>query len=277
MDYQQVLSDFAQLFGHMKQRLIEFLPHVMGAVAIFLVGLVVARFLRALTTRVLRNIGRLIADRKIQSRLHPARLERAAGVISSLLYWIVIFFFLTVATETLGLPVISTWLSGIASYLPKIMVAALIGVAGILGGMLLRDLITAAAASAGMSYANILGKSSQYAILTMTFLIGIEQIGIRIVFLTNLIIILIASMLLGTALAFGLGAMPSIRNILGSYYLQKMYRVGYTIRIGDIEGKIVQITPVAVILENSEGRIYIPAKKFNEMKSVLRRKEPQNE
>jgi hypothetical protein len=69
--------------------------------------------------------------------------------------------------------------------------------------------------------------------------------------------------------AFGLGARTSVSNILASYYLQKAYTVGQLVRIGETQGRIIRMTPTAVLLEASEGRIYVPAKAFSEITSVL--------
>jgi small-conductance mechanosensitive channel len=273
MNYNQIIEDIGKMFAQLKQSIIELLPNLLGAVAVFLVGFLAAFLLRALMRRFLKRIGSLIPHKKIQSRLHSANMEGPASVISNIFYWIVIFFFLATATEILGLPVVTTWLSGIAGYLPKILVAVFIGLAGFIGGGLLRDVVATTATSAGIMYGDILGRLAQYAILLMTLLIGIEQVGINITFLTNAIIVLIAAMLFGAALAFGLGARTSVSNILASFYLQKTYQAGNEVKIGGVEGLIVQITPVAVILETSQGQVYLPAKKFNEMASTLLRKD----
>lgn len=273
MDFHQIISDFGKIFTNVKQNLFNFLPNFFGAILIFFVGLIVAHLLRAITNRFFKNLGRLIPSEKAKNKLHPTRLEQPAVVISKILYWIVLFFFITVATEAMGLPVVTMWLSGIVSYLPKILIAVLIGAIGIIGGVILRDIIISAATSARIEYGDTLGKLAQYAILLITILIAIDQIGIDIAFLMSIIMILVAALLFGAALAFGLGARTSVSNILASYYLQKIYKVGHRVKIRDMEGEIIQITPTAVILETSYGQVIVPAKQFNEMTSVILKKD----
>ena len=198
-------------------------------------------------------------------------MERSAEVISKVLYWIILFFFLTAATEVLGLPVVTTWLSGVAVYLPKALVAILIGAVGVIAGLIVRDIVTSAAESAGIHYGRTLGSLAYYAILLVTLFVGIQQIGIEIQFLTILMTILLSGLLLGFALAFGLGARTAVSNILASHYIQRTYKEGHTIRIDGMEGKITRITPVSVILETQEGRANVPAKRFDEMISILLR------
>ena len=137
------------------------------------------------------------------------------------------------------------------------------------GGIIVRDFIRSTAASTNIMYGNVLGKLAQGVLLLVTILIGIEQIGIDVTLLNSLIIIVVGALLLGGALAFGFGAQSSVQNILASYYLQKVYKVGDRVKLGDIEGRIIKITPLAVILDSTDGQMCVPAKQFNQESSLL--------
>ncbi|MDY7031040.1 MAG: mechanosensitive ion channel [Thermodesulfobacteriota bacterium] len=269
MDYNQLLVDVVSLFSQLKKSIIEFLPHLFGAVVILILGFVAARLVRTLVARLIDNVYRLIPNKKIKDRVNQSLLERPISkVLSSILYWILIVFFVTAATETLGLPVVTTWLSGLTGYLPRVLTAVLIGFVGFIGGIIARDFITTAAASAGITYGNILGRTVQVTLLLITIIIGFEQIGIDMTLLMSLIMILTSALLFGSALAFGLGARTSVSNILASFYLQKTYQIGQTIKINETKGQIDQITPTAVILDSAEGTIMVPAKTFAEAISI---------
>jgi small-conductance mechanosensitive channel len=112
----------------------------------------------------------------------------------------------------------------------------------------------------------------QYSILLITILVAIEQIGIDIALVTIIIDIILAALLFGAALSFGLGAKTSVSNIIASYYVHNSYRAGDKIRINNVEGTIIQITSTAVILETPEGQITIPSKEFSEQTSMLLKK-----
>jgi small-conductance mechanosensitive channel len=263
------LGVFARSFDQIRQALVGFLPNLVGAVLIFLVGLLAAYTTRSIAKRLLRNVGRLIPNRRVREGIHPEGMERSAEVISKVLYWIILFFFLTAATEVLGLPVVTTWLSGVAVYLPKALVAILIGAVGVIGGMIVRDVVAGAAESAGMHYGHTLGSLAYYAVLIVTLFVCIQQIGVDLRFLMVLVTILLSGTFLAFALAFGMGARTSVSNILASHYLKRMYKEGHNVRIDGLEGRIERITPVSVILATPEGRACIPAKQFDERVSVL--------
>jgi len=126
---------------------------------------------------------------------------------------------------------------------------------------------------AGISNSYALGEITRYIILVITIIIAINQIGIDISFLTHLLYIVLAALLFGAALAFGLGAKTSVSNILASYYISRTYSEGNIIRIGEHEGRIIKITSTSVFLETESGQVIIPAKEFNENKSILIEKE----
>ncbi len=273
MSYEQFLADLGKLLIQFKENLIAFFPQLVLAIVIVLVGIIVGRIFRALVNRFIGGLDRFVANRKVQGRLQQLQLERSGKLVGKMVYWIIIVFFLTAATEVLGMPIITTWLSGLVRYLPNILIAVMIVLLGIIGGRLVNNFITTTSSTAGLLYGNMLGRIAQYVIILITILVAVDQIGIEIAILTGVINIVIAAILFGAALAFGLGARTSVNNILASYYLQGRYREGQTVKIGDFTGQIIQITPTAVILQTEEGQVSVPAKKFSEDISTLVKRE----
>ena len=270
MEYGGLIADIWEMVLVHKQRIGLFLPSLIGAVLVFLAGLVLARLIRYLSRHAISNLSRLIPSRRFQVSLERAEATRPVSqVIGNVLHWIVVLFFLTVATEMLGLPVVTTWLSGIATYLPRVLAASLVILAGLASGVMLRDLVASAATSARIGYGPLLGRAVQVVVLIATVLIGVDQLGLDVTVLTIIIGTTVGAILLGAALTFALGARDAVSDILASHYLQKFFRVGQTIRIGEIEGRIVEISATAVILDAAEGRVRIPAKAFSEASATL--------
>jgi hypothetical protein len=275
MDFNWIFQNLAALLTQFKQSIFELIPNIVAALVILFLGFVFARLMRGFISRLVNNCYRIIPYQKVRDRLKRLLVEKpVANVISTSVYWILIFFFLTAATEALGLAIVTTWLSGLTGYLPKILTAVLIGFIGFIAGVILKDIVTAASRSMGILYADTLGKLTQAAILIVSTLIAIDLIGIDVTLLTSFVVILLAAFLFGAALAFALGSRTSVSNILAAYYLQKIYNVGQTVKIGDVKGQIAQITPTALILDTPEGQAMVPAKAFSETISTLTIKEP---
>lgn len=270
MFYQQLISDLETLGNSLVQRLVEIAPRLVAALALLALGLVLACIVRALSRRMITGLVRLVPSQPLRRIGLQEDLQGSAGkAIGQVFFWSILIFSFTAATETLGLPVISVWLSEVLLYLPRFMAALLILFAGFVGGRVLRDLIISAAASAGFEHGASLGRLAQLTVLIVSALIAVDQAGLNVGFLTSVLLLVLGSGLLGGALVFALGARATVANILASYYVQKTYRVGHRVRIGDFEGEVVRITATSVVLQVAQGQVSVPASRFGEEASVL--------
>jgi small-conductance mechanosensitive channel len=68
----------------------------------------------------------------------------------------------------------------------------------------------------------------------------------------------------GVALSVGLGARDYIANLIGAHYLRQALPAGQTVRIGEFEGRVIEVTATALILETVNGRVSVPARVYNE-------------
>lgn len=272
MEFQELLNDLNILLFDFKVNFLAFLPKFVFALVVFLVGYLIARLVQFLSKRFIRGTNRFIANQKISKHLQQKHFEHSSVFISKTLYWIIIVLFLTIASEIIGVPVATAWLTGIVQYLPNILAAIIIVLVGIIGGKIVAEIIITATIKSGVSYGIVLSKTVQYSILLITILIAIDQIGIDIALVTIILSIVLSSLLFSAALSFGLGAKTSVKNIIASYYVQNTYDIGNKIRINNIEGTIIQITSTSVLLETSDGQVSVPTKEFSEVTSTLIKK-----
>ncbi|MCI0401637.1 MAG: mechanosensitive ion channel [Gammaproteobacteria bacterium] len=257
-------------FTEFVQALAEYLPSLIVALVLLVIGWLLARLMRTLILRFGAGIDRLVAATRkrtgqsaLQARWPLSRI--AANVI----FWLVILFFVTAAAESLGLPGLADWLGQLIVYLPKVLAGGVIVLIGYFLGALARDVVIASATSKRMVYAVSLGHMIQVIIITFAVVLGVGQLDLNIHLLVNVITIVAAAIFGGAALAFGLGAGTSVSNIIASYDIRRAYRVGQRIRVNGIEGEILELTPTAVVLDTQEGRALIPAKVFIDNASIL--------
>ena len=179
-------------------------------------------------------------------------------------FWVVVLFFLTAATQVLGLHTFTAWLASVVEYLPTVFAGALIVIAGFMVSRLAREVVEAAAASAGARQRALVGRVVQAAILVTAILVGAEQVGIKVTFLVILAAAAGVALVGAVALALSLGARHYVANLIGGHYLRQRYSVGQHVRVAGYEGRILELTDTAVVLETAEGRASVPAKVFNE-------------
>jgi hypothetical protein len=249
---------------------VEFLPTLLGATVVLVVGWLVARMLRSAVRRLARWLNGFLDRRIGLDKARSLRFSEAAlKLLGDATVWLMILFAVTLATRILGLVAFSAWLDRVVAYLPTLLAGGFIILAGLVISTLARDLTAAAVASARLAHAEVFARGVQAAILVMALVLGINQIGIDVTLLITLIAILAAAITGALALAFALGSRSFVSNLIGAHYLQQLYTPGQRAIIGEIEGEIIEMTPVGVVLATGRGRVTIPAKIFNEQPTTL--------
>ncbi len=252
-------------FNNIATQVAVYFPRIIVAVLVLLLGWLLARVLSWLLVRAMIRIDRLWHKLISKRGLSPVQTRRPpTRMVGEITFWLLMLVFVSLAGEVLGLEIFATWLKEIFAYLPLAVVVLLIVLVGFVVSSLVRDLILSAAEAADLSNGELLARTSQIIILFIAVILGIDQIGIDILFLSVLAGIVLATMLGGIALAFGLGARTHVSNIIAVNQLRQIYQPGDKIRIADVEGRVLDITVSRVIIETEAGSVSVPAKLFDE-------------
>ena len=251
---------------------VSYLPKLLGAILLVLAGYLLARIVGAGTAGLLKLVGldRLLAKTPLQNLLNKSSSAKTGSdILGLLIFWLIFLLFGITATDMLGLPTVSATLTDLAHYLPKVGLAVLIIVLGMMAASYIKDLISLACSSAGISQGTVVAQTFYVAAILVVFVTAVNELGIDTTLLNSTIMIGFGGLIAGAALSFGLGARVTVANLIASHYLQPLFRVGQTIRVGDIQGTIVALTPVAIVLETPEGRVFVPASRFQESSATI--------
>ncbi|MDH4082265.1 MAG: mechanosensitive ion channel [Nitrospira sp.] len=249
-----------------------YFPKLLGAILLVLAGYFLARILGAGTAGLLKLIGldRLLAKTPIQTLFNGSgSTKTGSDVLGLLVFWLIFLLFGVTATDMLGLPTVSATLTDLAHYLPKVGLAVLIIVLGMLAASYIKELIGLACVSAGISQGTIVAQTFYVAAILVVFVTAVNELGIDTTLLNSTIMIGFGGLIAGAALSFGLGARVTVANLIAAHYLQQVFRVGQTIRVGDIQGTIAALTPVAIVVDTPQGRVVVPASRFQESSATI--------
>ena len=263
-------TPFVKAASSMMQGFVEYLPQLVGAILLLLLGWMIARLLRSLALRLMKGIDQfssLMGVGGADTRKHVG--ESATLIIGNVVFWVVVLIFVTTATNLLGMSMFAGWLDRLVAHLPNILSGVLIICAGIVFGNLANQAVSTAASGMPLRQRTILARSAQIFTLVTLILIGVDQIGVDITVVITIVSVATGAVLGGLAIAFSLGARPLVSNLIGARYLNADYRVGERIQVGAYEGTVLEISSVAVILDTEKGRVTIPAKTFSEEPSIL--------
>lgn len=240
-------------------------PDVLGAILLLVVGWLLARLVRAATRKALETLNRFL-EHVLSGR--PRAVVRfstgATHLLAAILYWVTLFIFVVMALRTAGLEGVANWLEQIIVYLPSFITGAVIIFVGYILSSVVRDTVYTTARSAELAEAELLSRLAWALTLITALIIGLDQAGVDITFITIMLGVITGTLLAGFALAFGMGAQTLVSNLIAAHYLRDMIQPGQTVRVGDCEGRVLDVSATAIILDTPEGRTSIPARTYQE-------------
>ncbi|MDO8579623.1 MAG: hypothetical protein Q7R72_02000 [bacterium] len=191
------------------QGITNFLPELLGAVVIVIVGWIVG----ALVGRLVAHIIKVI---KLDSLLENAgfgNVVKRAGFnlnsgrfVGGLVEWFIIVAFLVAAFDVLGLTQVNVFLQSVVLlYLPQVIVAVLILLVSVVIADALSKVVVGSARAAGVHSANFLGTVTRWSIWIFALLAALVQLGIAVGFIQTLFTGVIVALSLAFGLSFGLG------------------------------------------------------------------------
>jgi hypothetical protein len=196
---------------------VNYLPNLIGALVVLVVGLIVAAGLAALVEKILEGIrlDALLERIGLKPIFERAGLKlRAAYFFGKLVYWFVVIAFLLAVADSLQLYALSAFLSSIMNYLPNVIAAILIMLAAFVLAHFLRRVVTASVMSAKLHSGPFLGVVAYWTIAVFGFLTALTQLNIGSAIIQTIVTGFIAMMALAGGLAFGLGGKDYANHLL---------------------------------------------------------------
>ena len=194
----------------------NFVPLLIGAVIVFVIGWVVAVTLGKLVEQVVRalRVDALLQKLEVERALERGGVRLNSGVfVGSLVKWFVIIVFLLAAVNILGLSQVSDFLSQVLYYIPNVVVAALILVIALKVAEVVERVTRSSVEAVGMRGA-VVGVMARWAIWIFAVIAALLQLGIATILLQTLVTGLVAMLALAFGLAFGLGGKEAATSFL---------------------------------------------------------------
>lgn len=213
------LGDFnlANSLENSLDRLINFIPEIIGILILLLVGWILAKVAKRLTIMLLRKVR---FERSLT--LSPAGnyvtriVEHPTRFLGKLVYWIIFLGFILFAVSSLGVPALTNVVNGIYSYIPNVIAAMAI--------FLVASAVTAGAEAfvarvlSPGALSKLLAAVVPAIIMPIAIFMILNQLHIAQDIVNITYTALVGSVALGLALAFGLGGRDVASQILGQAY-----------------------------------------------------------
>lgn len=243
-------------------KVLDLLPQAVLAALTVIAGIIAASLVYFICMRVLG----IFAVDKIAAKTPLNRLLQRIGIhktvsqiIALLLFWTTVLFTLVFASELLDLPQVSRVLSIVTRFIPQLIAALLLLVAGMILARFLQTLARQAIAHLEIGYDRFVGQVVYIIILVFAVIAASEQLGFDLSFLTTNVLLAIFAILLILGIGLVIAARSVLENMIACYELKSSLSPGEMIEISGMRGEIKSFTLTGVILEHNHQRTVLPA------------------
>jgi hypothetical protein len=188
-----MLDDLRSGTGHALSSIVTFVPKLVAFLIILAIGYFVAKAVAKVVDKVLERVGfdRVVERGGIKRALARSNYD-ASDIVSKIVYYAILLFTLQLAFGVFGPNPISTLLTGVIAFLPKVLVAIVIVVVAAAIARAVRDLIINTLS--GLSYGRMLGTVTSVFILGLGVIAAVNQVGVALTVTMPVLITVLATM-----------------------------------------------------------------------------------
>ncbi len=197
-----------------------FVPTLVGVLIILIVGWIIANIVKSIITKVLKIAQLDTAGEKsgFSDLLRKGGIRYTISELIGVLgYWLVMLLVFISALNAFGMTVAAELLDKVLLYIPNVIASIFILVLGLFFAGLMGTIVRTAATNAGIGQARLLGQLVQVIIGIFAVAVALEQLKIGTTTIALALNILIASIGLAFAIAFGLGAKDAAGKIISDF------------------------------------------------------------
>ncbi|MDG1097404.1 MAG: hypothetical protein P8N23_07345 [Methylophilaceae bacterium] len=198
-------------------QVVNFVPKLLAVVVILFFGWIIAKLVRTAVKRILELVkfDNFAEKSGLEAFMNSGDVNvTLSGIISQVLYWLVIIMFIITGANMLGLTEVAQLLHDLAAYLPRIILAILVMIFGTLLARFINRLVFAWLHSIKFERALVVSTSVEYGIQILALFIALEQLGIGVQLINSLFVIVFGAIFLALALAFGLGGRDRAAKVI---------------------------------------------------------------
>jgi small-conductance mechanosensitive channel len=216
---QTILQGLEQAYTNLVRMITDFLPRFMVMLIIIVIGLLVAFLFKYILRAILRltKLDRVSEEAGASRILRLAHLPSMSVLLSRTIFWVTWFGFILIGLSVLGVAGLQEQISRLFQFLPEVFVGILILFLGLMTANFLSRTALLAAVNAGYPSPRILSWSIRFVIWILAISMTLEELGVARQTVISAFSIIFGALMLGLAIAFGLGGQDLARRSLEKY------------------------------------------------------------
>jgi len=262
------------------ENLTSILPNIVGAIAVFLIGWLVAKTIARVIKKVLSKIG---ID-KLAERLNEIEIVYKSNIkivpsilLSKIVYYMLMLIVIMAATDVLKMQAVSKLVNDIINYIPSLLTAMMVLAIGILVADTVKNAVQTACTSLAIPAGKVISSVVFYFLFINVLMMALSQAQLETGFIESNISIILAGVVGAFAIGYGFASRNIVASLLTSFYNKERVKIGDYIRIAGVEGRVTGIDSTSMtLLTPAGGEVVVPLHKLSsEMFEIVGRRQDQ--
>jgi hypothetical protein len=254
---QDILID---TFRKLLEQLTSFISNVIPAILVLIIGVVVAKLIRKGLQKALEKSG----FDKLGDKLNEIDIVKNTGgikfsaVIPSIIYYYILLIFIPLATDKIGMKVLTDMVTSLVNLVPKLIVSAIMLSIGIVIADALKNAVINVSKSLKIESGKLLGSIVFFFFLVIATIAALKQAGIETSLLESSFNLIIGGIIFAFAVGYGMASRDVLSNILSSFYSKNKFKEGQVVAIDGVKGEILSMDTTSITLLTGDTQTIFP-------------------
>jgi hypothetical protein len=217
-----VVEEVSYSFTTVLQEMIFYLPRIIAALIILIIGLFIGKAAGKLVAGLLDKVG---LDNAVEKTFLGDMIRRSGmtikGVFDALVRWFIYIIFIMAAINVLDIPVFTQLLHQFVLYLPQLIAGILILVVGLILVNFVMNWVSRELSSSGVAFADMITTALRAFLSLIVIILALDQMLIDTKIIYTFLVPLAWGLGLGIALAVGIGVGWGSKDVVSDYLMEK--------------------------------------------------------
>ena len=192
-----------QALGSVWNATVGVLPNAVAAIIIVLVGFVIGKLVGTALEEILMRT-------KVDDYVKVKKAEfKISHIFTLVVKWVIYLVFVQQAAAALQIGVVSAFVGEIVGFIPNVLTAMVVVAAGYAVAKYIEELIS----DSDFVYAHLMSRVFFFMIVYIAIAIALPKVGLDAALVNSILLIVVASVGLGFAIALGLGLKDHIAEL----------------------------------------------------------------
>ncbi|HET6472398.1 MAG TPA: hypothetical protein VFG38_11180 [Pseudomonadales bacterium] len=182
------------------------------------------------------------------------------GVMGGIAFWGMLIGGLVMAVRMLAAPALGDALATLAVHGPAFLAAVAVVVLGHLLGVAGQDLMGRSSRVVSTGSEHLLRRVTYTAILFFSIVLALDLVGVYVGWILNALVGVVIALVASVGIALSIGSIGFVQDLMTMRRFPELVRPGARIRVGNVRGRVIEVTETSIIVESADGVVHVPGR-----------------